>query len=72
MSAAWFVLSWSIKHCQGAVLHILHNPCVLHLPCDNPGSWVNGNKKILMYHSLATKMFACQILKKVPTFVSGA
>jgi hypothetical protein len=72
MSATWFVLSWSIKYCQGAVLHILHNPCVLHLPCDKPGSWVSGNEKILVYHSLATKMFAYQIFERVPTSVSGA
>lgn len=72
MSVAWFVLSWSITHCQDAVLHILHNPCALHLPCDKPGSWVNGNEKKMMYHSLATKMFAYQILKKAPTSVSGA
>lgn len=72
MSAACLVLSWSIKHCQGAVLHILYNPCVLHLPCDKPGSLVSGKEKILMYPSLATKMFAYQILEKVPTSVSGA
>jgi len=72
MSAACLVFSWSIKHCQGAVLHILCNPRVLHLPCDKPGSLVIGNEKLLMYHSLATKMFAYQILKKVPTSISGA
>jgi hypothetical protein len=33
---------------------------------------VSGKEKILMYPSLATKMFAYQILEKVPTSVSGA
>jgi len=61
MSAACLVFSWSIEYCQGAALHILHNSCVLHLPCDKRGGLVSGNEKILVYHSLATKMFAYEI-----------
>jgi hypothetical protein len=32
---------------------------------------VIGNEKLLMYHSLATKMFAYQILKKISIYQWG-
>jgi hypothetical protein len=41
------------------------HPCVLHLLCDQSCSLVSGNKKILIYHFLATKMFHYQIFKKL-------